>query len=155
MPRWRASPASSLPQQGGALTAASASQICDGAAGLMVVNQRSLKALGVAPLARLHHMTVLGHDPVTMLEAAIPATTRALQKAGMSIDEIDLFEVNEAFASVPLAWLLATGADPERRRVTRQRSVSPYWPPSQRHCPSRWCRPISGLCCATPSRWVR
>ncbi len=106
-----------LLQEGGALTAASASQICDGAAGLMVVNARGLKALGVAPLARVHHMTVLGQDPVIMLEAPIPATARALQKAGMTIDDIDLFEVNEAFASVPMAWLQATGADPARLNV--------------------------------------
>ena len=107
----------SLLQDGGALTAASASQICDGAAALMVVNERGLKALGVAPLARVHHMTVLGQDPVIMLEAPIPATARALHKAGMGIDEIDLFEVNEAFASMPLAWLQATGADPARLNV--------------------------------------
>ena len=106
-----------LLQQGGALTAASASQICDGAAGLMVVNERGLKALGVAPLARVHPMTVLGQDPVIMLEAPVLATARALQKAGMSIDEIDLFEVNEAFASVPLAWLQATDAAPVRLNV--------------------------------------
>ena len=106
-----------LLQDGGALTAASASQICDGAAALMVVNERGLKALGAAPLARVHHMTVLGQDPVIMLEAPIPATARALHKAGMGIDEIDLFEVNEAFASVPLAWLQATGADPTRLNV--------------------------------------
>ncbi len=106
-----------LLQEGGALTAASASQICDGAAGLMVVNERGLKALGVAPLARIHHMTVLGQDPVIMLEAPIPATARALQKTGMKITDIDLFEVNEAFASIPMAWLQATGADPARLNV--------------------------------------
>jgi acetyl-CoA C-acetyltransferase len=98
-------------------TAANASQICDGAAGLMVVNERGLKALGVEPLARVHHMSVMGHDPVIMLEAPIPATQRALQKAGLSINDIDLFEVNEAFASVPVAWLQATGADPARLNV--------------------------------------
>ena len=102
---------------GGVCTAANASQICDGAAGLMVVNERGLKALGVAPLARIHQMTVIGGDPVIMLEAPIPATRRALQKAGMTINDIDLFEVNEAFASVPVAWLQATGADPARLNV--------------------------------------
>ena len=102
---------------GGVCTAANASQICDGAAGLMVVNERGLKALGVAPLARIHHMTVIGGDPVIMLEAPIPATRRTLQKAGMAINDIDLFEVNEAFASVPVAWLQATGADPARLNV--------------------------------------
>ncbi len=106
-----------LLQEGGVCTAANASQICDGAAGLMVVNERGLKALGVKPLARVHHMTVIGGDPVIMLEAPIPATKRALQKAGMSVNDIDLFEVNEAFASVPVAWLQATGADPARLNV--------------------------------------
>ena len=103
--------------EGGTITAATSSQICDGAAGLMVVNERGLKALGVEPLARVHHMSVLGHDPVIMLEAPCPATVRALQKTGMKIDDIDLFEVNEAFAPVPLAWLKVTGADPARLNV--------------------------------------
>jgi acetyl-CoA C-acetyltransferase len=102
---------------GGRITAANASQICDGASGVMVVNEKGLKALGIAPLARIHHMTVIGHDPVIMLEAPLPATKRALAKAGMSIDDIDLFEVNEAFASVPTAWLKETGADPTRVNV--------------------------------------
>ena len=100
--------------EGGVCTAANASQICDGAAGLMVVNERGLKALGVAPLARIHQMTVMGGDPVMMLETPIPATLQALKKAGMAIHDIDLFEVNEAFASVPVAWLQVTGADPAR-----------------------------------------
>ena len=103
--------------EGGVCSAASASQICDGAAGVMVVNERGLKALGVAPLARIHHMSVMGGDPVVMLEAPLPATQRALQRAGMTINDIDLFEVNEAFAPVPLAWLQATGADPARLNV--------------------------------------
>jgi len=106
-----------LLQEGGRITAATASQIADGATGVMVVNERGLKALGARPLARIHHMSVLGHDPVIMLEAPLPATERALKKAGMKIDDIDLFEVNEAFASVPLAWLKATGADPARLNV--------------------------------------
>jgi len=103
--------------EGGRLTAATSSQICDGASGVMVVNERGLKALGVAPLARVHHMSVLGADPVIMLEAPIPATKRALTRAGMKIDDIDLCEVNEAFASVPMAWLKETGADPARLNV--------------------------------------
>jgi len=106
-----------LLQEGGRITAGTASQICDGASGVMVVNAAGLKALGVEPLARIHHMSVLGHDPVIMLEAPIPATERALKKASMGIDDIDLFEVNEAFASVPMAWLQATGADPERLNI--------------------------------------
>ena len=106
-----------LLQEGGALTAATSSQICDGAAGVMVVNAAGLKALGVEPLARIHHMTVIGGDPVIMLEAPIPATERALKKAGMSIDDIDLYEVNEAFASVPVAWLQHLHADPDKLNV--------------------------------------
>jgi len=106
-----------LIMEGGSLTAASASQICDGASGVMVVNEKGLKSLGLKPMARIHHMSVLGHDPVIMLEAPLPATKRALAKAGMSIDDIDLFEVNEAFASVPTAWLKDTGADPNRLNV--------------------------------------
>lgn len=106
-----------LLQAGGVITAANASQICDGASGVMVVNGRGLKALGVKPLARIHHMTVLGHDPVIMLEAPIPATERALKKVGMKIGDIDLYEVNEAFASVSLAWLNTQNADPELLNV--------------------------------------
>jgi acetyl-CoA C-acetyltransferase len=106
-----------LLQEGGVITAANASQICDGATGVMVVSEKALKTHGLKPLARIHHLSLLGHDPVIMLEAPIPATLRALQKAGMKIDDIDLFEVNEAFAPIPLAWLQATGADPERLNV--------------------------------------
>jgi acetyl-CoA C-acetyltransferase len=106
-----------LLREGGRITAASASQICDGASGVVVVNDRGLKAIGVHPLARVHHMTVIGGDPVIMLEAPLPATHLALKKAGMTVDDIDLFEVNEAFASVPLAWLQDTGADPSRLNV--------------------------------------
>src|SRR6201987_1799217 len=103
--------------ENGKLTAASASQICDGASGVVVVNERGLKSLGVKPMARVHHMTMMGGDPVIMLDAPLHATERALKKVGMTIDDIDLFEVNEAFASVPTAWLKTTGADPERLNV--------------------------------------
>jgi acetyl-CoA C-acetyltransferase len=103
--------------EGGRVTAATASQICDGAAGVMIANERGLKRLGAKPLARIHHMSVMGDDPVIMLEAPLPATQAALRKSGLSIDDIDLFEVNEAFAPVPLAWLQATGADPQRLNV--------------------------------------
>jgi acetyl-CoA C-acetyltransferase len=103
--------------ENGKLTAASASQICDGASGVMIVNERGLKSLGIEPMARIHHMTMMGGDPVIMLEAPLPATERALKKSGMSINDIDLFEVNEAFASVPTAWLKATGADPAKLNV--------------------------------------
>jgi acetyl-CoA C-acetyltransferase len=103
--------------EGGALTAATSSQICDGASGVLVVNEAGLKRLGVEPMARIHHMTVIGGDPVIMLEAPIPATQRALERSGMKIDDIDLYEVNEAFASVPTAWLQQTRADPARLNV--------------------------------------
>lgn len=101
----------------GLCSAATSSQLCDGASGVLVVSERGLKTLGVEPLARVHHMSVLGCDPVVMLEGPVPATKAALTKTGLKIDEIDLFEINEAFAPVPLAWLQATGADPDRLNV--------------------------------------
>lgn len=103
--------------EGGRITPANASQICDGASAVLVVGERALKAHGLTPLARIHALTVTAGDPVIMLEEPIPATARALERAGLSIGDIDLFEVNEAFASVPLAWLKATGADPARLNV--------------------------------------
>jgi acetyl-CoA C-acetyltransferase len=106
-----------LLREGGVLTAASSSQLCDGATGVMIAGEAAVRRHGLKPLARIHHMSVMGHDPVIMLEAPIPATERALKKAGLRVDDIDLFEVNEAFASVPLAWLKATGADPARMNV--------------------------------------
>ena len=104
-------------EDGGAITAANASQMCDGAAGLLVVSERALKAHGLTPLARVHHMTVLGGDPVIMLETPIPATRRALERSGLALGDIDLYEVNEAFASVALAWQHALDADPARLNV--------------------------------------
>jgi len=103
--------------EGGVVTAANASQICDGASAVLVVSGAALKAHGLTPLARIHNLTVTAGDPVIMLEEPLFATDRALRKAGMAIGEIDLFEVNEAFASVPLAWLKHTGADPARVNV--------------------------------------
>jgi acetyl-CoA C-acetyltransferase len=104
-------------REDGVITAANASQICDGASAVLVASEAMVKSLGATPLARLHSMTVLGHDPVIMLEAPIPATALALRRAGLRLADIDFFEVNEAFASVPLAWLAATGADPARLNV--------------------------------------
>ena len=101
----------------GALTAASASQICDGSSAVLVMSEEAVKAQGVTPLARIHNLTVTAGDPVIMLEEPLFATDRALERAGMKIEDIDLFEVNEAFASVPLAWLKHTGADPEKLNV--------------------------------------
>jgi acetyl-CoA C-acetyltransferase len=106
-----------LLKEGGKISAANASQICDGASGVLVVSERALKEHGLTPLARVVNLTVTAGDPVIMLEEVIPATARALQRSGMKIDEIDLYEVNEAFAPVPLAWLRETGADSERLNV--------------------------------------
>ncbi len=98
----------------GLITAATSSQNCDGAAALLVMSERAVRDHGVTARARVRHMCVRGADPVWMLTAPIPATQHALAGAGLLIDDIDLFEVNEAFASVVLAWLAETGADPER-----------------------------------------
>jgi acetyl-CoA C-acetyltransferase len=103
--------------EGGRLTAAVSSQISDAAAAILVVNERGLATHGLTPRARVHHLSVRGADPVWMLTAPIPATEYALRKSGMSLSEIDLVEINEAFASVVLAWLADTGADPDRVNV--------------------------------------
>ncbi len=102
----------------GRLTAALASQISDGAAALLVVSERALTEHGLTPVARVHHLSARGGDPVLMLAAPIAATEHALTRAGLSIEDIDLVEVNEAFASVVLAWQRETGADPARVNVT-------------------------------------
>ncbi|GAA4737673.1 acetyl-CoA C-acetyltransferase [Gordonia alkaliphila] len=100
--------------EGSDLTAAMASQICDAASATLVVSEDALERYGLTPRARIHHMTVRGDDPVMMLSAPIPATKHALAKTGMSIDDIDVVEINEAFAPVVLAWLKETGADPAK-----------------------------------------
>jgi acetyl-CoA C-acetyltransferase len=106
-----------LLKEGGVISAANASQICDGASGALIVSERALKQYGLTPLARIVSMTVTAGDPVIMLEEPIPATKKALERARLSIGDIDLYEVNEAFAPVPLAWLQATGADPAKLNV--------------------------------------
>jgi acetyl-CoA C-acetyltransferase len=106
-----------LLSDGGALTAATSSQICDGASAVLIASEQAVKDHGLTPVARIHNLTVTAGDPVIMLEEPLFATDRALHRAGMSIGDIDLFEVNEAFASVPLAWLKHTGADPDRLNV--------------------------------------
>jgi acetyl-CoA C-acetyltransferase len=103
--------------EGGRLTAGLSSQISDGASAMLIASERAVKAHGLKPRARVHHMSVRGADPVWMLTAPIPATERALKKAGMKIGEIDLVEINEAFASVVLAWIADTGADPAKVNV--------------------------------------
>ncbi|SDH53889.1 acetyl-CoA C-acetyltransferase [Actinokineospora alba] len=104
-------------REGGISTAAMASQISDAASAVLVASERAVKDHGLVPRARIHHLSARGDDPVYMLTAPIRATRFALDKAGMSISDIDLFEVNEAFASVPLAWISETGADPAKVNV--------------------------------------
>jgi acetyl-CoA C-acetyltransferase len=102
---------------GGRVTAAVASQISDAASGVLVASPAALRRHGLTPRARIHHLSVRGADPIFMLTAPVPATSHALEKAGMTLDQIDLIEINEAFASVVLAWLRETGADPARVNV--------------------------------------
>ncbi|WP_141203096.1 acetyl-CoA C-acetyltransferase [Streptomyces griseorubiginosus] len=103
--------------EGGQLTAAVSSQVSDGASAILLASERAVREHGLTPRARVHHLSVRGEDPIRMLSAPIPATAYALKKAGMTIDDIDLVEINEAFASVVLAWLKETGADPEKVNV--------------------------------------
>jgi acetyl-CoA C-acetyltransferase len=109
----------SLPtlQEGGRVTAAVASQISDASAALLIASEQAVAEHGLEPRARIHHLSVRGADPVWMLTAPIPATEYALAKAGMTIDQIDLVEINEAFASVVQAWLKESGADPAKVNV--------------------------------------
>ncbi len=101
----------------GVITAGNASQICDGASAVLIASEAAVKAHGLKPLARVDQLTVTAGDPVIMLDEPIRATRTALQKSGRKIDEIDLYEVNEAFAPVPLAWLQQIGADPAKLNV--------------------------------------
>jgi acetyl-CoA C-acetyltransferase len=101
----------------GVITAGNASQICDGAAAVLVASDAAVKAHGLKPLARIVQLTVTAGDPVIMLDEPIRATRTAFEKSGRSIGDIDLYEVNEAFAPVPLAWLSEIGADPARLNV--------------------------------------
>ncbi len=102
---------------GGTITAAVSSQTCDGAAALLVVSERALKRYGLTPRARVHHLSARADDPIRMLTAPISATARAMRKAGMALDDMDLVEINEAFAPVPMAWLRETGYDHARTNV--------------------------------------
>ena len=104
-------------REGGVITAGSASQISDGAAAVLIANEEGVKQHGLKARARIHSLAVVGSNPVIMLEGPIPATQKVLQKAGLKIEDIDLYEVNEAFGSVPLAWAKATGADPSKLNV--------------------------------------
>jgi acetyl-CoA C-acetyltransferase len=102
---------------GGTVTAACSSQVSDGAAALLLASGRAVADHGLTPRARVHHLSVRGEDPIRMLTAPIPATAHALGKTGLAMDDIDLVEINEAFAPVVLAWLKETGADPARVNV--------------------------------------
>jgi acetyl-CoA C-acetyltransferase len=102
---------------GGRLTAAVSSQISDASAALLVASDTAVRRFDLKPRARIHHLSVRGADPVMMLSAPIEATACALQKTGLRIDDIDLIEINEAFASVVLAWLKEIGADPAKVNV--------------------------------------
>ena len=104
-------------EEGGTITAANASQMTDGASGLLVASAAAVKRFGLTPIARVANLTVTAGDPVIMLEEPIPATRKALQRAGMRLDDIDLYEVNEAFASIPMAWTKALDADPDKLNV--------------------------------------
>src|SRR5438067_576171 len=101
-------------KEGGVIHAGNSSQISDGAAAVLMMTSDKARKLGLTPLARVRTAVLAGDDPVIMLTAPIPATLRALKKSGLSIGDIGAFEVNEAFAPVPLAWLAETGADPDR-----------------------------------------
>ncbi len=103
--------------EGGTITAGVSSQNCDASAALLIASERALKDHGLQPRARIRYMTVRGADPVWMLSAPIPATRHALEKSGFKLDDIDLFECNEAFASVVLAWIRDLGVDPEKVNV--------------------------------------
>jgi acetyl-CoA acyltransferase len=98
----------------GVITAGNSSQISDGAAGLLIMSDERARELGYRPLARFHAGVVAGDNPVIMLLGPIPATAKVLGRAGLSIGDIGVYEVNEAFAPVPLAWLAETSADPDR-----------------------------------------
>ena len=98
-------------QEGGTITAANASQMTDGASGALIVSERALKAHGLTPIARIHALAVTAGDPVIMLEEPIAATRKVLERAGLTLDDLDLFEVNEAFAAIPMAWMKALGVD--------------------------------------------
>jgi acetyl-CoA C-acetyltransferase len=104
-------------QPGGVITAGNASQVCDGSSAVLVASERAVKLHGFKPLARVVNMTVTAGDPVIMLEEPLYATQKALGRAGMKLESIDLFEVNEAFAPIPLAWLKHTGADPQKLNI--------------------------------------
>ncbi|MGI8663475.1 MAG: acetyl-CoA C-acetyltransferase [Acidimicrobiales bacterium] len=116
-PNWEKIRSLPLLREGGRITAAVASQISDASAAVLIVNEQGLRDHGLTPRARIHHLSVRGEDPVRMLSAPIPATRHALAKTGMAMDDIDLVEINEAFASVVLAWLKELDVDDAKVNV--------------------------------------
>jgi acetyl-CoA C-acetyltransferase len=108
----------------GLITAGNASQVCDGASGVLIASERAVKEHGLTPVARVDALTVTAGDPVIMLMEPVPATRRILERSGRRLEDIDLFEVNEAFASVPLAWLNEMGADPRAPERQRRRDCA-------------------------------
>ena len=106
--------AARFPQIDWRITAGNSSPLTDGASAVLIMSEEKAVALGLTPRARFHSFAVTGSDPIEMLMGVVPATTKVLDRAGLSIGDIDTFEVNEAFACVPLAWQAETGADPAR-----------------------------------------
>jgi acetyl-CoA C-acetyltransferase len=104
-------------REGGLVTAGVASQNCDGAAAILIASEAAVRDHGLRPRARIRHLSVRADDPIWMLTGPIEATRHALKKAGLTIDDIDLFECNEAFASVPMAWMREVGAPHEKVNV--------------------------------------
>ena len=107
----------SFRKENGRITAGNSSQISDGCAALLLMSSETAQRLGLKPRARIKAITTVGADPTLMLTGPISATRKVLEKAGLGVDDVDLFEINEAFASVPLAWLKEIGASPERLNV--------------------------------------
>src|SRR5262249_24981270 len=115
-------------REGWEITAAVASQISDGAGAVLIASEAAVKAHNLTPLARIHALSVVGDDPVFMLTGPIPATGKALARAGLTVDDIDVFEVNEAFAPVPIVWAQETGASLEKTNPNGG-GVAPRPPP--------------------------
>jgi acetyl-CoA C-acetyltransferase len=103
--------------EGGTITAAVSSQTCDGASAMLIVSEEALRRYRLTPRARIAHMSVRAEDPIWMLTAPIPATAYAMKKSGMKLEDMDLVEINEAFAPVPMAWLRETGFSHEKTNV--------------------------------------
>ena len=107
--------------ENGVITAGNASQMSDGASAVLLMSREKAEELGLKPIARIVARAVVGSDPTLMLTGPIEATRKVLEKAGLSIEDMDTYEVNEAFAPVPLAWLKETGADPAEIESKRRR----------------------------------